>query len=90
MRILSDKIQQAKKFYHCDACRAWLDSCYGQIDVSADDLLTVQGAEADKWKIRAGQEYRKIVYNDGGEMMTYRARLDMDSLCNRHKLFDEC
>ena len=89
MRILSDKIQRAKKSYPCDASHTWLDSSYRQIDVSADDWLIVQGAKADKWKIIAGQEYRKVVYIYGGDLMTYRARLDMDSLCTRLKFFDE-
>lgn len=88
MEIISDTIQTANKFYTCDACRQFLNSNYGQADVSADDWLIVQGAEADRWKIRAGQKYRKIVYKDGG-FVTYRGRIDMDSLCARNELFEE-
>ena len=89
MEVLRDTIQTAKKFYPCDACHQWDRSGYGQNDVSADEWLTVEGAMADKWKIRRGQEYRKVVYKDGGDLVTYRARLDMDALCQRHELFDE-
>ena len=89
MEIINDTIQTASKFYNCDACRLFLNSNYGQDDVSADDWLIVQGAEADRWKIRAGQQYRKIVYKDGG-FVTYRGRIDMDSLCSRNQLFEEC
>ena len=89
MEILNDTIQTASKFYYCDASRQFLQSNYGQNDVSADDWLIVQGAEADKWKIKPGDKYRKVTYKDGG-FYTYRGRIDMDSLCIRNHLFDEC
>lgn len=90
MQVLRDEIVAARKHYHCDACHAWLQSNYGQQDVSADDWLVVQGAGADRWKIMPGQKYRKVTYRDGGELLTYRGRLDMDALCLRHDLFDKC
>lgn len=90
MQTLNDSTQTAQKAYVCDACRAWDRSGYGKNDVSAAEWLTVQAAKADHWLILAGQQYRKIVYVDCGDLMTYRARLDMDALCAKHDLFDEC
>lgn len=90
MQVLRDEIVTARKHYHCDACHVWSQSNYGQQDVSADDWLIVQGAEADRWKITPGQKYRKVTYRDGSELLTYRGRVDMDSLCLRHDLFDKC
>lgn len=81
--------QIASKDYACDACAAWHRSGYGQQDVGADDWLIIEGAQADKWKIRKGEQYRKIVYKDGGEFVTYRARIDMDALAMRLDLFEE-
>ena len=81
--------QIASKDYACDACAAWHRSGYGQQDVSTDDWLIIEGAQADKWKIRRGEKYRKIVYKDGGEFVTYRARIDMDALAMRLELFEE-
>jgi len=89
MILLRDTVHQARKFYTCDACYAWLRSNYGENDVNADDLLTVSAAESCRWKIQRGQDYLKRVYVDGGELRTYRARLDMHSLCTRLELFDE-
>jgi len=89
MTPLKDTTQIASKDCACDACAAWHRSGYGQSDVSADDWLIIEGAQADKWKIRKGEQYRKIVYKDGGEFVTYRARIDMDALCLRLKLFDD-
>lgn len=81
--------QIASKDYACDACAAWQRSGYGQQDVSTDDWLIIEGAQADKWKIRRGEKYRKLVYKDGGEFVTYRARIDMDALAMRLELFEE-
>jgi hypothetical protein len=89
MTPIKDTTQYASKLYPCDACAAWHRSGYGQQDVSEDDWLIIEGAKADKWKILKGEQYRKIVYKDGGEFVTYRARIDMDALCLRLKLFDD-
>jgi hypothetical protein len=89
MTPLKDTTQCATKLYACDACAAWHRSGYGQQDVSADDWLIIEGAQADKWKIRRGEKYRKLVYKDGGDLVTYRARLDMDALAMRLELFEE-
>ncbi len=90
MIVLRDTTQTARKHYPCDACQQWDRSGYGENDVSIADWLIVQRARADKWKIMPGMQYRKVTYLDGGELMTYRARLDMDALCYRNDLFDEC
>ncbi len=89
MKILSDMTHTARKFYHCDACYAWVDSGLGESDVTADEWLVVQAAEADGWKIRASTKYRKVVIKDA-ELRTFRFRLDMDALCQRNELYDEC
>jgi len=83
MRILSNTIQSAISIYPCDACDLWLNSGYEECDVSADDWLIIQGAKSDNWTIKRGQKYRKIVAIDNGQFSAYRARLDMDALCNR-------
>ena len=90
MRVLSSTIQTARKHYPCDACHTFLRSNYGRDDVSADDWLVIEGAQADRWKITPGSKYRKIVLKDGDDILTVRNRLDVESVCKRHDLFDEC
>ena len=89
MTPLKDTTQCASKRYPCDACAAWHRSGYGKEDVSADDWLIIEGAQADKWNIRRGEQYRRLVYKDGGEFVTYRARIDMDALAMRLELFED-
>jgi len=89
MTGLSYQRPTAKKEYICDACREWDNSGYGQFDVSHDDWLIVQAAKADRWRILPGQKYIKVKYADDGTIKVYRARPDMDELCQRLELFDE-
>ena len=90
MQVLSNTIQTARKHYSCDACQVFLRSNYGRDDVSADDWLVIEGAQADRWKITPGSKYRKMVLKDGDDILTVRNRLDVESVCKRHDLFDEC
>ena len=90
MRVLSSTIQTARKQYPCDACHTFLQSNYGRYDVSADDWLVIEGAWADRWKITPGSKYRKMVLKDGSEILTARFRLDVEAVCHRHGLLDEC
>ena len=87
--ILRDTKQYAKKHYHCDACETWLDTGYYQSDVSSDDWMIVTAAKADGWRILPGQQYRKVIYAENNTIKAYRARLDMDALCDRLDLFIE-
>jgi hypothetical protein len=89
MTVLSDTIQTSMAFYPCDACEIWLNTGYDKPDVSVGDWLVIEGARADKWKIRKGVKYRKIISIDNGQFSTYRARLDMDNLCNRLDLYED-
>jgi hypothetical protein len=86
---LSDINQIARNSYPCDACEIWLNTGYDESDVSADDWLIIEGARADKWKIRKGTKYRKVVSVDNGLFSTYRARIDMDALCSRLDLYGD-
>lgn len=87
--VLRDEIRTARKFYDCDASEMWRSYGPPRDTVTADERLVLEGVEADKWKIRPGQRYRCVVFRDGGELVTQRARLDMDALCQRHDLYDD-
>jgi hypothetical protein len=88
--VLTDKIVRAKKNYPCDASSAWLRSNYCVDDCETiTQRLSVEAAEADKWKIFKGQQYRKVTGIHDGEFCTYKARIDMDAVCNALDMFDE-
>ena len=89
MFVLKDEVRTARKFYACDTSELWCNYGPPSDAVTADDRLVLDGAKADKWKIRPGQRYRCVVFRDGRELVTQRARLDMDALCQRHDLYDD-
>ena len=89
MFVLKDEVRTARKFYHCDASEMWRSYGPPETELTADERLVLDGAKADKWKIRPGQRYRCVVFRDGRELVTQRARLDMDALCQRHELYDD-
>lgn len=90
MQVLSNTIQTARKHYSCDACQVFLRSNYGRSDVSADDWQVIEGAQADRWKITPNSKYRKLTIKYGPYILTVRNRLDVEAVCHRHDLFDEC
>lgn len=89
MRVLSDQVCVARKSYPCDASRAWNRSGYARQDVLADDWSVAESARSDRYRIKPGDAYRRMTYVDDGEVRTYRARLDMDAVCQRYELFDD-
>lgn len=89
MRILSDKQVQAKKCYDCDAYAVWRADGPPDDELTADERLVLSGVRADKGQIRAGQRYRRVSFNDGHGIAVWRARLDMDDLCEKYDLHDD-
>lgn len=87
--ILTDEERMARKFYDCDASEHWRTYSVPPSTLSPCDRLILDGAQADKWKIRPGQRYRYVAFTEGRQLGVYRARLDMDSLCQRHCMYDD-
>lgn len=83
--ILSEKIVTARVDHRCDACRIFSDTGYGPDDLSPDEWAVVEKARAEKNMILAGQQYRRAVYADGGQLWTFKARLDMDEINAKYK-----
>ena len=87
--ILKDEQRAARKHYKCDAY-LWWNSCGGDIrELTPDQLLIVQAAEADRGRILPGQRY---VYRRGvheGSMFTWRARIGMDNVCRDLGLYED-
>jgi len=79
-RSLDIRYLNARKAYDCDACHWWLtngDTCEVEDE---DQRLTIESAEADKYRILPGQRYIRIVGIYDGDFGTYRARPEMHDL----------
>lgn len=89
-RVFTDKGVMAKKQYRCDACDQWLMAGYTVADCETDEQRErVKAAEADKWQILPGQQYRKQTGIYDGEFYTYRGRIDMDSVTCDLEMWDD-
>jgi hypothetical protein len=89
MRVLSDRTVKARKHHTCDASFAFNRAGLAKKDIDAEDWPVIERANTEGWKILPGQEYRNLTYVDGGELVTYKARLEMDAICQKYGLFDE-
>lgn len=89
MDVIRDTIVTARKEYHCDASRTFLN-CLSDSDLEKpEDLELYHAAKNAGFKIGKGEKYRCCVYSDGSRLVTYRGRLDMDKLCQLHEVFDD-
>lgn len=89
-RIFTDKVVIARKPYRCDASEQWLRAGYTVEDCeTSEQRLTVEAAEADRWRILPGQAYRKATGIYENAFCTYRARPGMDAVCRALGLFDD-
>ena len=87
--IISDNEPIARKDYRCEASEIFLESGLESGDLDQKDCQSLNQAHSDRWMIRKGQPYRKAIMVDAGIFTTYRARLDMDAICTKHKLFED-
>jgi hypothetical protein len=66
----------------------WIRECgLEDGDWSADEAAAIANAQRDDWMIRKGTRY---VYQTGlhdGEMVTFRARVDLHAICLRYNLY---
>ena len=88
-KVLTDERRTARKHYKCDAT-AWFHN-YGinRRDLTPDQQVMFDAAEAHNGRILKGQMYHYQRAVCDGQMQTWRARLDMQSVCLALGLFDD-
>ena len=80
-RVIREETPIAKKTYKCDACRWWCNYMTQNDCETPEQKQIIQNAKHDGWKILPGQQYRKVIGIQDGELVTFRARIDVDQLC---------
>jgi hypothetical protein len=79
--------QVARKGYWCDASRIVLEAGdFGAM--TRADLRLLAKARRDGWKIKKGQIYVKCSGIVDGEWTTFRARPEINSLCECYGLYE--
>lgn len=87
--ILKNELRTARKNYKCDAYARFHACGMRRDELTQEQQLMLDAAEADKGRILPGQayHYRRGVYE--GRMFTWRSRSGMESICIDHDLYDE-
>lgn len=76
----------AIKEYDCQAW-PWIDNegCYPD-DFTEEEQAIIENARNEGFKILPGTQYLRIDGKWEGEFTTYRARLDIQKICDDHEL----
>jgi len=79
----------ARKEYPCGAwdwiCNAGLD----ELDYKPEDWRVIQDAKKEGCKILKGSKYTKTSGKYDGEFSVFRARIDLDKICQDYGLYPE-
>ncbi len=80
----------AEKDYHCEASD-WIDNTIGweEEDFEEEDRPIIRKALSEGLKILKGTEYLMVSGKWEGEFTIYRARKDLDGICQKYDLYPD-
>ncbi|MCV6612402.1 MAG: hypothetical protein OIF55_16695 [Amphritea sp.] len=80
----------ARKDYHCEASD-WIDNTTGwdEEEFAEEDRETIRKARAEGCKVLKGTQYVKVTGKFEGEFSTFRARADLNDICQRYDLYPD-
>ena len=85
--VATDTEPVARKSYRCDACDCF-HSIAEKSDLTPEEEAVYEKAAADGFKIPKGTKYFKTSSFWDGEPSVFRARPDMDAICQKYDLYD--
>lgn len=80
--------QIARKNYNCNACD-WAREQVHEGIYSISDFRMIVLARRDNWEIKKGMRYIKVRGKWDGEWCTFRARPEINELCQRLDIYQE-
>lgn len=80
----------ARKDYHCQASDWIENSGLERADYSEEDWSTIEKARSESWVIKKGTQYLKTEGKWEGEFAVFRARFDLDEICQNHDIYQSC
>ena len=86
--VCTETEPKARKDYHCQASD-WIENsglCEGDYD--ACDWVTIKKAKSENFRILKGEKYICVRGIWNGVASTFRARIDLDSICKKYELYD--
>lgn len=80
----------AKKDYPCGAWEWICNSGLDDLDYDTEDLKVINNAKKESCMIKKGETYLKTSGTFDGEFSVFRARIDLNKICEKHKLYPDC
>lgn len=80
---------KARKQYTCEAIDWILNDGLDAYEFDEEELAIIEKARSEKWKILKGTKYVKISGKWEGEFCVFRARKDIDEICQDHDIYSE-
>ena len=79
----------ARKEYTCEAIDWILNQGLDSFGFDDNELAVIAKAESEKWKIPKGSKYVKVSGKWEGGFCVFRARADIDKICQDHDIYSE-
>jgi len=83
--LAKDSKPVARKEYKCQAW-PWIDNGISFDDLDATEKEVIEKARKEGFKILKGTRYLRVDGKWDGEFTTYRARLDLQKICDDHEI----
>jgi len=77
----------ARKDYHCQASDWICESGRDESEYEVKDWATIKKAKSEDWKILKGTKYVKVSGKYDGDFATFRAREDLEDICQRYEIY---
>lgn len=91
--LIHESTQAARKAYRCNACEWIFDN--GIVPDIWDELTYAEKralvrAKRNRQRIMPGQQYRRMRLKCCGEAYTFRAIPEIDAICRRLEIYEDC
>lgn len=77
----------ARKNYTCNAADWLLNTDWE--DFSKEDVVTILLARKDGFRILKGEKYVKVTGKWEGEFSVFRARPELEAICQKYDVYDD-
>lgn len=78
----------ARKDYHCQASDWIVNAGLDERDYEAEDWAVIEKAKAEGFQIKKGTKYLKVSGKFDGEFQVFRAREELEAICQKYELYD--
>ena len=80
---------KSRQDYECQACDWIMNAGMSEEDCTPEEWKLIKIAEVEKWRIKKGATYTKCTGKWNGEFTTFRARPEIDEICQKYDIYTD-